>query len=243
MKSMALALASLLAGVADAQPASTVLSWSEAAVFPVAATPGRVTDIVLEPGEQLVGGAAVAAGDTARWIIGQTESGAGEGRRAHVLVKPTLAGIATNLLIATDRRTYHLELRSTPAAYQAMVSWRYPAGELIALRGAPAPAPRAPADPDPALIERIGFGWRIEGEAPWRPMRVFDDGRRVVIEFPAGATEIPPLFERSAAGAPQMLNYRVLGRRMVVDRLFADGELRLGDGKAQVRVRLVRAPQ
>jgi hypothetical protein len=34
--------------------------------------------------------------------------------------------IATNLVINTDRRTYHLELRANPSVYMASVSWTYP---------------------------------------------------------------------------------------------------------------------
>src|SRR3546814_11181367 len=68
----------------------------------------------------------VAAGDTVRWIIGDTISGSGATARVHILVKPTRPDIATNLVINTDRRTYHLELRATPATYTASVSWTYP---------------------------------------------------------------------------------------------------------------------
>jgi len=231
--------------LAPAQPSTVVLPWSEGAIYPVATMPGRVTDIALEPGEALAGTGPVAAGDTARWIIGDSESGAGAAKRRHVLVKPTEAGLATNLVIHTDRRTYHVELRATPATYMARVAWRYPAGELTAVRGqpsvpvgaGPAAAPQAP-DVD---LTRLNFAWRVEGRAAWRPERVFDDGRRVVIDFPAGAAEMPPLFERApGSGALQLLNYRVSGRRIVTDRLFTEGELRLGAGTGQVRVRLTR---
>ncbi len=98
--------------------------YAETGVYPVIATPGRITDIVLEPGEALVATGPIAAGDTARWVIGDTSSGVGETRRVHVLVKPTAADLATNLVINTDRRTYHLELRASSRTWQAQVSWR-----------------------------------------------------------------------------------------------------------------------
>jgi type IV secretion system protein VirB9 len=63
-----------------------------------------------------------------------TSSGAGEGKRVHILVKPFSAGLATNLVIATDRRTYHLQLTSTPGTAMAGLSWTYPADELLAIR-------------------------------------------------------------------------------------------------------------
>lgn len=68
-----------------------------------------MSDIALQPGEMLV---SVAAGDTLRWIIGDTSSGSGATRRSHILVKPSAAGLSTNLVIATDRRTYHVEAES-----------------------------------------------------------------------------------------------------------------------------------
>ena len=43
-----------------------------------------------------------------------------------------------------------------------------------------------------------------------------------------------------AAGDAELVNYRVQGRYMVVDRLFAAAELRLGDRRNEQRVRIVR---
>ena len=67
----------------------------------------------------------VAAGDTVRWIIGDTESGSGPTKKIHILVKPTRPNLVTNLVINTDRRTYLLELRSTAKTYMASVSWSW----------------------------------------------------------------------------------------------------------------------
>ncbi len=49
----------------------------DGALYQVYAAPGQITDIALAPGEPLVGSGPVAAGDTVRWIIGDTESGTG----------------------------------------------------------------------------------------------------------------------------------------------------------------------
>src|SRR6202008_4908750 len=98
------------------------------------AAPGEVTDIALETGEQLVGSGPVAARDTVPWAIGDTERGTGPTKRVHILVKPTRPDLVTNLIINTDRRTYHLELRSAEKTYMASVSWAYASDQLIALR-------------------------------------------------------------------------------------------------------------
>lgn len=217
--------------------------FAEGALYQLYASPGQVTDIALEPGEQLAGTGPVAAGDTARWIIGDTTSGSGEGARVHILVKPIRPDIATNLVINTDRRTYHLELKATPATYMASVSWSYPQEQLIALRQAGAAA-RAVAPLASGLdVARLSFAYAIDGDNPsWRPLRAFDDGRQVFIEFPPGVAqgEMPPLFVIGAGGAGELVNYRVRDRYMIVDRLFAAAELNLGDRKSAKRVRILR---
>jgi hypothetical protein len=59
-----------------------VYPFSDGALYQVYAAPGEITDIALEAGEQLVGSGPVAAGDTVRWIIGDTESGTGATKRS-----------------------------------------------------------------------------------------------------------------------------------------------------------------
>jgi type IV secretion system protein VirB9 len=100
-----------------------VFPYTEGALYQVYAKPGQVTDIALQEGELLVGSGPVASGDTVRWMIGDTVSGSGPLARVHILVKPVRPDIATNLVINTDRRTYHLELRANPSVYMASVSW------------------------------------------------------------------------------------------------------------------------
>jgi len=221
-----------------------VYPFTEGALYQVYAAPGQVTDIALEVGERLAGTGPVAAGDTVRWVIGDTESGAGATRRIHILLKPTRADLRTNLVINTDRRTYHLELRATPTTYMASVSWRYPADQLVALQGQAHAADEAAPVASGIDVDRLNFGYRIDGaKAAWRPTQVFDDGRQVFIEFPAGIAEgeLPPLFVLGPKGKDaELVNYRVRGRHMIIDRLFQVAELRLGGKGAEQRVRIAR---
>ncbi|AJP73409.1 P-type conjugative transfer protein TrbG [Sphingomonas hengshuiensis] len=217
--------------------------WAEGALYQLYSAPGQVTDIALQEGEQLVGPGPVAAGDTVRWIIGDTVSGSGAGQRVHILIKPTRTGLVTNLVINTDRRTYHLELRSTPETYMASVSWTYPQDALIALTARSREAAAAAPVVRNIEIDALNFRYRIEGDRPsWRPLRAFDDGRQVFIELPAniGQSDLPPLFVVASKGEGELVNYRVRGRYLVVDRLFAGAELRLGSGRSEKRVRVLR---
>jgi type IV secretion system protein VirB9 len=221
-----------------------VYPFADGALYQVYASPGQVTDIALQEGEQLVGSGPVAAGDTVRWIIGDTESGTAAAKKVHILVKPTRPELITNLVINTDRRTYHLELRSTERTYMASVSWIYAQDQLIALRRQNAWADAA-APVETALdIDNLRFRYAIDGDnPPWRPLRAFDDGKKVYIEFPRGIAqgEMPPLFIVGPKGkTSELVNYRVRASHMIVDRLFAAAELRLGDGGSERRVRIVR---
>jgi type IV secretion system protein VirB9 len=220
-----------------------VYPFSPGALYQVYTAPGEITDIALQEGEQLVGSGPVAAGDTVRWIIGDTESGAGAAKKIHILAKPTRPEITTNLVINTDRRTYLLELRSTEQTYMASVSWQYPEDQLIALRRQNREAQEsAPIDKGVDLAS-INFRYAIQGDNPaWRPLRAFDDGQKVYIEFPRGIAqgEMPPLFVIGPAGGSELVNYRARANYYIVDRLFAAAELRLGDKDSERRVRIVR---
>jgi type IV secretion system protein VirB9 len=216
-----------------------VYPYSEGELYRLLAAPERVTDIALQAGEAIV---SVAAGDTVRWTVGDTTSGSGEAKRVHILVKPFAAGLATNLVITTDRRTYHLQLASSSAAAMAGIAWSYPADELIAIRRQQAEARVAMPVATGLAIENLNFAYSITGGNPaWRPLRAFDDGRQTFIEFPASLAvgEAPPLFVVGEDGQTQLVNYRVSGRFYVVDRLFGIAELRLG-AKKQAVVRIIR---
>jgi type IV secretion system protein TrbG len=227
---------------ADYINAVQVYPFSDGALYQVYAAPGEITDIALEVGEQLVGTGPVAAGDTVRWVIGDTESGSGATKRIHLLLKPTQPDLTTNLVINTDRRTYHLELRSVNKTYMASVSFAYPQDQLIALRAQNEAAEDIAPLASGIDVNTLAFRYRLEGDnPPWRPLRAFDDGKQVFIEFPSGIAqgEMPPLWVVGAQGEGQLVNYRVRGAYMIVDRLFAAAELRLGGDPQQI-VRIVR---
>ncbi len=212
-----------------------VFPYSPGALYQVYVAPGQVTDIALEPGEQLTGSGPVAAGDTVRWIIGDTESGNGDTRRVHILVKPTRPAIETNLVVNTDRRTYLIELRAHERPYMPSVAWFYAESRGKSLRALP-PVPVLPE------IAQRRYRYSIEGDKPpWRPVNAYDDGRKAYVEFSPGIVqgEMPPLFVVGADGKPELVNSRAYANVLIVDRLFAAAELRLG-GESQSIVRIVR---
>ncbi len=219
-----------------------VYPFTEGALYRLYTAPEKVSDIALQPGEKLT---AVSAGDTVRWIVGDTASGSGDTAQVHILVKPTAAGLRTNLVITTNRRVYHLELESTDHSYMAALSWRYPQDQLIALRARNEQASETAVQAvDMGLsLDQLRFRYEITGDdPPWRPFRAFDDTHKVYIEFPErlDQSEAPPLFIVGAQGDAELVNYRVRGRYYIVDRLFGAAELRLGRDPQQV-VRISRS--
>lgn len=219
--------------------ATQVWPYAAGALYQVYASPGKVTDVALQEGEQLV---SVSAGDTVRWVIGDTSSGTGATSRVHILVKPTHPDLRTNLVVNTDRRTYLLELTATEVTWMASVSWDYPQDRLLALRNQNFRAEAATPIADGVALERLRFRYAISGDnPPWRPLSAFDDGTKVYIQFPSGIAqgELPPLFVVGPTGENQLVNARFRSPYYVVDRLFGAAELRLGEEKQQV-VRIER---
>jgi len=216
-----------------------VWPYSDGALYQLYTSPGRVTVVALQPGEELV---SFSAGDTVRWIVGDTVSGSGASQRVNLLVKPIRSGLRTNLVISTSKRTYLLELTSTEKAWMASASWEYPKDQSLSLqrqsRLADAKAPVA----DGLDLSQLRFRYDISGDKPsWRPVRAFDDGEHVYIQFPPRIAqgELPPLFVIGPEGDGQLVNYRFRAPYYIVDRLFGTAELRLGGKKAQV-VRIAR---
>lgn len=219
-----------------------VQAFADGAIYHVLTAPDRVTDVALQPGETLV---AVASGDTARWVIGDTTSGQGEDKRTHILVKPYSPGLVTNLVITTDRRSYHLALSSGANAAMSALSWTYPADEILALRRASSAVEAARPIASGLAAENLNFNYVISGDKPtWRPLRAFDDGNQTFIQLPASIVldEAPPLFLVGENGEAELVNYRLSGRYYVVDRIFNAAELRLGTKNQQI-VRIQRVAE
>jgi type IV secretion system protein VirB9 len=211
-----------------------VYPYVEGALYRLYAAPEQVSDITLEAGESLV---AVSAGDTVRWVVGNTTSGSGDNSRVHILVKPFAPDLKTNMVITTDRRTYHLALESTETTAMAALSWTYPEDQLIALKAQNEKADAAAPIASGLSLEDLQFRYAITGDnPPWRPIRAFDDGSKVYIEFPGRIDqgEAPPLFVVGPSGDNELVNYRVRRNYYIVDRLFAAAELRLGQDPQQV---------
>lgn len=216
--------------------------------------PLRACDVALEAGETLLGW---AIGDSERWLAEELVEGAPPGERPHLLLKPTETGLATNLVLVTDRRTYHLELVSpelpddaaVATPYDHRVAWYYPDDWVRRLEHAERRATTATADAAVRHAEavelehpldpgRLSFAYRVDApfwarrRLPWRPLTVFDDGERVYLRLPERARrhELPVLLGRLADGTTYPLATHLAGDWLIVPTLFERAELVLGTG-------------
>lgn len=214
-------------------------------LYTVNTSPRFLTAITLRPGEKLI---SKAAGDTVRWVLGETVEGVGPSQQVIVMVKPVRGELRTNIILTTDQRTYLLDAVSHEGdAYTSVIAWNYPQEQMREAEAARAAA-AAPVVAQTA-IDRLNFGYTVKAvnsrrPPRWQPLRVFDDGLKTYIQFPAnlGASEAPPLFLVGPKDQAQLVNYRLLGGYYVVDRLIDVAELRLGE-KPQTVVRITRTPQ
>jgi len=211
-------------------------------LYTVNTSPRFLTAITLRPGEKLI---SKAAGDTVRWVLGETVQGAGATEQVIVVVKPIRGDLRTNIILTTDQRTYLLEAVSREGdAYTSVVSWNYPQEEMRDQQVASAAAAQSALGQ--TNVDHLNFSYKVEAvntrHGPrWQPLRVFDDGLKTYIQFPAdlGSSEAPPLFLIGPKDQAQLVNYRLLGGYYVVDRLIDVAELRLGE-KPQTVVRITR---
>ncbi len=236
-----------------AGPDGRVLYSFGAGLPTVVCAPLRVCIIELQAGEHIVGEPQI--GDSVRWNISPAMYGAGSDATSVIVLKPTMAGLDTNLLIATDRRAYYLRLISKPKEYVARVAFQYPEDDnarkwhqQILEQQIAAKEAKRDSDASPAMltVEKLNFGYRIVGaNEHLRPVRVYDDGAKTYIQMPPEIQhrEVPVLLVMGADGKGEMTNYRVRQQTYIVDRLFDHAQLVLGTGKKSQKVEISREPK
>ena len=213
--------------------AAMVYDFEPNKLYQVYTAPLRVTDIVLESSEKIT---ALSGGDTVRWEVTQTGSGSGVDSKSHVLVKPRQSDLKTNLIILTDRRTYHLEIHSSSNdAYMASLSWNYPKPLVVFEQTEAEPLP-GPIDGIKSETLNFNYHFVTDKKPSWMPLRAFDDGHKTFIQFDPSrqSRDAPGLFVLSSTGKSEIANYRSSGDYYIIDRLVDIVELRLGTEEPEI---------
>lgn len=209
----------------------------------------QVCDVALQPGE-LVN--SIHLGDTARWTVEPAITGSGAAETQHLIIKPMDVGLETSLVVTTNRRTYHIKLRSHRTEYMPQVSFTYPEEAQAKWDAIQRREKQERTDNTlPATGEYLGdlsFDYELSGSASWKPVRVYNDGRKTIIEMPSAMeqTEAPTLLVVRKDGGlltdaeTVLVNYRVQGDRYIVDTIFDKAILIAGVGSSQDRVTITR---
>jgi type IV secretion system protein VirB9 len=208
----------------------------------------QVCDIELQPGEQVNN---MNVGDP-RFTVEPGISGSGASEVQHLIVKPQDVGLETSLIVTTNRRTYHIRLRSHRTDYMPRVGFTYPEEAMAkwdAVRMREVKLKQEQTMPDTREeLHDLNFNYEVKGSAAWKPVRVYNDGARTTIQMPASIkeTEAPTLLVVRKDGGwfgndeTTTVNYRVHGDRYIVDTLFQKAILIAGVGRSQERVTIIR---
>lgn len=210
--------------------------------------PLRMTDVALEPGEEIMG---IHAGDTVRWQFSPSQSMKNGMAVAHIVVKPNQPGISTNLLVHTNKRTYNLDFTaSDKAEYLRGVAFSYGDSNNLSYlfvngnadSGSSSKKDKKLEDELQETMGDVDFNGLYtqytilnNSKVDWAPEAVFDDGNKTYLRMPFRFSETPA-FYISLDRRETMTNFRVKGRYYIVDRLFDKAYLKIG----RKRVVLVR---
>lgn len=218
---------------AIAREGAFYFTYYEGGIYKIHCKEGYLTDIILQPGEKIT---AILGGDTARWMVDKAQAGSAQGEQGHVYVKPLRAGLATNLIINTDRHTYQLQLESSNW-YCPMVGWVY-AEEAAAFYRAKEEKEKENINLSKTSPDRLNFNYKFQKKKfHWTPTQVFDDGIKTYIRMPSGMSsdEAPALMLKTSSGELMIVNYRVQGYCYIVDRLFEEAEMRVGKDIVKIK--------
>lgn len=210
-------------------------------IYKVLVRPRNTTQLKLGGDERVT---YVSAGDSSNFSVTVPSS------KAFVEVKPKWENVSTNLLVVTNKRSYHLDLQSTAEGkkWYTRVAWAYADAALLDQTRPPADDPgatparggtRAAVGRESAApgvdVEKLYFKYDIEGDAPFRPVQVFDDGSHTFIRLPDDLQELPALFMLTPdADDSALVNYSVNAPYLIVQRTMAKFVLKLGKAKVEV---------
>lgn len=177
--------------------------------YDVYAAPGFISDVQLKPGEEITG---ITIGDAISWSV---ETRLAADKTWHVYVKPLQLGVATNMIINTDRHYYSLRLIAD-SDYSPVVSWTYP-GEA-----------QEEYNPQGIFMEvesvqDINFDYDVTGRYSWTPETVFDDGAKTYLVLPEGAAarHTPVVFQKRG-GLLLNLDYRIVNNTIILDKVCSE---------------------
>lgn len=209
----------------------------------------QITDVALQPGEMVN---SLDLGDSVRWSVTPSVEGGGSSQILHLVIKPLDVGLETTLMVTTDRRVYHLRLRSTRNDFISYAKFSYPEEAQAKWDAIRVQAVKERRDNTiPATGEYLGdlsFDYKVSGDAPWKPVRVYHDKRKTIIQMPFAMkqTEAPTLLLLRKEGGlfaseeTEEIPADLKDDRFIVDMIIDKAILISGVGSSQQRVTIER---
>jgi type IV secretion system protein VirB9 len=243
----------------DYSHAARIYDYHADFVYEIYAQPLRTTDIYLQAGENIVDVPFIA--DSERWIVAGGLSYEGEQTIQHIYVKPKGSDLSASMVINTDRRVYHILLRSYKDAYMPIVRWQYKLTGFENIRRNQTPTlnsggnkavqnnPNTPISQAniPAKVNSftemdyvdpryLSFDYKLTygifGKYSWNVKLVYDDGSKTYIEFPDGVLQKElPAIFENRS---DIINYRVNGNLAIIDKLITNVTVKLGKKKINI---------
>lgn len=198
----------------------------------------NLCDITLENGEKLQG---IEIGDSVRWQIDSIFSGQGANKTPHIIVKPSAESLSTTLLIATDRRLYHINLKSSRDENMTSVKFKYP----YSSDSTNFSTYSSGTDSSSSDGLSIDCNYTMTGDEEIMPKQVYSDGRKTYIKMPheVRVRRMPGLVISRSNGLfsddfSANVNYRIKGTTFEVDCVIDEARLILGNGSNRMEVLL-----
>ena len=202
--------------------------------------PYRVTDLMLEPGEQVIEMPFLS--EEKVWEIGAGVSRNGNIDTQHFFLKPAYSGLISSFIIITDKRVYHILLKSFKDCFMTQVKWNYPNTMPFTLK-------------TEAMNERMNKMNRLTKETVgvdprylsfdykmtyspfkkpyWLPVRIYDDGAKTYIVMNETVLHMtsPILFNQKN----ERINYSVDKTLIIIPELVEKVTMRVGKERVTIR--------
>lgn len=195
----------------------------------------RVTDIQLEPGEQVVEMPFLS--EEKVWEIGAGVNRVNGLDTQHFFLKPAYSGLETSFIVITDKRIYHFLLKSFKDCYMTQVKFNYPNSMPFTFIGGTDGINKLSTEKlkvDPRFLSfDYKMTYSIFKKPYWLPYRVYDDGEKTYITMNETVLHMtsPVLMNKNN----ERINYFVDGNLIVINELIEKVTLRIGSQKVTIR--------